>query len=366
MEFDSIGKVLRQANAIPDALKQASSLSRHLDRSMGAEIRHLQRIVNPLGYAAAQLENPLGHALAQLESPLGASLSQMRAVLDKLPRGLPAPVRLPPIGGLLPRAVTLPALDANLVRIGAALAASVPKFGGYTDLFRAMTDFQQWSATLEATGALESREALLHRFGITNLDLDGAADAQALEAAGTDAEGVTLTSPDARMDALVAMVRQTHALVATMASKPDRNLRYFLLGLLFTVLSTIAMEMYNADDDQARDATLHRLDANVSAIMVGQPQTQAQAQLEQLQQLQAQLLASVAALEPHLLTHRAARTTTLRLSPAGRADGVVATGQAFHVLDKQGRWIQIQFHDPANEAPRVGWILKKHAEAVPL
>ena len=56
----------------------------------------------------------------------------------------------------------------------------------------------------------------------------------------------------------------------------------------------------------------------------------------------------------------------MRLSPAGRADGVVAAGQAFHVLDKQGRWIQIQFHDPANEAPRIGWILKKHAQAVPL
>ncbi len=166
------------------------------------------------------------------------------------------------------------------------------------------------------------------------------------------------------MGALVAMVQQTHELVATMANKPDRNLRYFLLGLLFTVLSTIAMEMYNAEDDQARDATLNRLDANVSVIVVGQQQTQAR--LEQLQQLQAQLLASVAALEPHLLTHQAARTTTLRLSPAGRADGVVATGQAFHVLDKQGRWIQIRFHDPANEAPRVGWILKKHAEAVPL
>lgn len=124
---------------------------------------------------------------------------------------------------MLPRPVTLPPLDANLVRIGAALVASVPKFGGYTDLFRAVTDFQQWSATLEAAGALESREALLHRFGITDLDLDGAADAQALETAGTDGEGVTLTSLDARMDALVAMVQQTHESVATMANKPDRN-----------------------------------------------------------------------------------------------------------------------------------------------
>ena len=123
MEFDSIGKVLRQVNAVPDALKQASALSRRLDRSMGSEIRRLQRIVNPLGYAAAQFENPLGHALAQLENPLGASLSQMRAVLDKLPRGLPAPVRLPPIGGMLPRPVTLP--DRVESAIGAVPSAEL-------------------------------------------------------------------------------------------------------------------------------------------------------------------------------------------------------------------------------------------------
>ena len=360
MEFDSIGKVLRQVNAVPDALKQASALSRRLDRSMGSEIRRLQRIVNPLGYAAAQFENPLGHALAQLENPLGASLSQMRAVLDKLPRGLPAPVRLPPIGGMLPRPVTLPPLDADFVRIGAAVAASVPKFGGYADLFRAVTEFQQWSGPLVAAGVLESREVLLRRFGIADLDLHGAADAQALRTVRVDGEGVTLTSLDARMDTLAAMVQQTHELVATMASKPDRSLLYFLLGILFTVL----LELYDPEDNQARDATLNRLDADVSAMVVDQQQTQAQ--LEQLQQLQAQLLASLAALEPHLLTHQVVRTTTLRLSPAGRADGVVAAGQAFHVLDKQGRWIQIQFHDPANEAPRIGWILKKHAQAVPL
>ena len=42
MEFESIGKVLRQVNAVPDALKQASALSRRLDRSMGSEIRRLQ------------------------------------------------------------------------------------------------------------------------------------------------------------------------------------------------------------------------------------------------------------------------------------------------------------------------------------
>ncbi len=354
MEFNAIEDAIRRTHAIPDAVKRAAFLSNRMDRSMGHELRRLQRIVNPLG-----------DALAQIEHPLGAALSRMRVVLDKLPARLPSPVRLAPIGAMLPRPVPLPALrNTDFVRIGAALAASMPKFGGYTDLFRAVTDFQEWSGTLAVAGVLESQEALLRRFGRVDLDLQSAIDAQATAIAGAGEAGTTPESLDARMDKLEAMVQQSNELLAQIARKPDRNGLYFVLGLLFTVLSIIAVEMYHADEDAARTAALQRTDANVIAMLAGQQQ--AQAQLEKLQQMQVQLLASVTALEPHLYTHRVIRTTTLRLMPGGRADGVVDTGQVFHVLDKQGRWVRIQFYCPERAAPRDGWILKKHAEAIPL
>ena len=354
MELNAIEEAIRRTNAIPDTVKRAASLSDHLDRTMGHEIRRLQRIVNPLG-----------DALAQIEHPLGAALSKMRVALDKLPSRIPSPVRLAPMGAMLPRPVTLPPLrDNDFVRIGAAVAASVPNFGGYTDLFRAVTDFQEWSGALAAAGVLESQEALLRQFGMLDLDLKSAIDEEAPALAGASQDGATPESLDARMDKLEAMVQQSNELLAQIARKPDRSGLYFVLGLLFTVLSIIAVEMYHADEDAARTAALQRTDANVIAMLAGQQQ--AQAQLEKLQQMQVQLLASVTALEPHLYTHRVIRTTTLRLMPGGRADGVVDTGQVFHVLDKQGRWVRIQFSCPERAAPRDGWILKKHAEAIPL
>ena len=68
------------------------------------------------------------------------------------------------------------------------------------------------------------------------------------------------------------------------------------------------------------------------------------------------VLASLAALEPHLLTHQVVRTTTLRLSPAGRADGVVAAGQQSWMQYAPELATECGFGEPTLTEQLINWL----------
>ena len=130
-----------------------------------------------------------------------------------------------------------------------------------------------------------------------------------------------------------------------------------LLGLLLSLLSIwMAVQMFDYQE-------------NAGAAQQGKNDEQSAKQLRQLESLnrlvEKTLVQAVKQQEERFVVRE--RTATVRSKPkyGAAVEGKLMPNEVVRAIDKDGKWIEVEYYHWLHEEYRTGWVLKKYLERVP-
>ncbi|MHA7681882.1 SH3 domain-containing protein [Cupriavidus sp. PET2-C1] len=130
-----------------------------------------------------------------------------------------------------------------------------------------------------------------------------------------------------------------------------------LIGLLLTIL-IFAYQEYSSAQQQSKTEAFQA--QTIAALQV---------QLQQIQSLNTLIEEALvqAATEPEERFVVRERTAAVRSKPAHGAavEGRLLPSEVVRAIDRQGKWVEVEYYHWLHEEYRTGWVLKKYLERVP-
>nr|WP_311528796.1 SH3 domain-containing protein [uncultured Ralstonia sp.] len=215
---------------------------------------------------------------------------------------------------------------------------------------------KQWMVPSEVLGMVESFKSLhaqLGKVALPTIDWGSAAAlAKTLGQEGIEEQLAKLgIEPGGSLHEFTALPEKG---ILSRKQADAVTLVSLLLGLLFFIYQEISGQQDKTKTDAFQAQAAERL------------QTQAQ-QIHQLTVLIEKTLAQ-AAQEPEELFVVRERTATVRSKPehGSKMEGKLLPNEVVRALDRQGKWIEVEYYHWLNGEYRTGWVLKKYLERVPV
>lgn len=214
---------------------------------------------------------------------------------------------------------------------------------------------KQWkvpSEILAVVGSFKELQAQLGKVTLPTIDWGSAAALakllgqegieEQLAHLGIDLDG-SLHEPPAAPEKGILSRKQTDAVA----------LVSLLLGILFFLYQEIASRQEKAQMEAFQVQTASSL----------------QAQMKQIQSLSILIEKALvqAAKEPEDRFVVRKRTATVRLKPkhGAAAEGKLLPNEVVRAIDRNGKWVEVEYYHWLYEEYRTGWVLKKYLERVP-
>lgn len=208
------------------------------------------------------------------------------------------------------------------------------------------------SEVLDTVGSLKEIHARLGKVALPTIDWDSAATLARL----LGREGIE--------DQLALLGVEPDGTLHELAEYPEKGLlsrkQADVLAIL-SLLLTLWIFVYQEYNNSLQQAKTESFQAQTSATL--------QAQAQQIHSLTVLLEKALvqAAEQPETRFVVRERTATVRSRPENGApvEGMLLPNEVVRAIDRDGKWVEIEYYHWLHEEYRTGWVLKKYLERVP-